>query len=508
MKVVCCKNCGAKYQLDDDDDISAFECSSCAGDLEVIEDYTNDDKTSKSTILTSQKYEDSYIVQCGDCGLKYKINKNDNILDYECDSCGGPLRYLDENMNKEIDKYLEEKKNEAPKTYYEETKSTKDNTFTNEDTITPIHSVAHRIENFFSEDQMQKIADEELENEMKIKPSQRTARTTIPQAVLSKFGREFSIPKSNDYNVLKKYLKDEFFKGIEKDYKNIPETKSSNKFLDRIGDKLTINEPKHNIVSAKDENSEKKEIKIINYTNTNNIIIAIGAIIFVLSIIEIMVVDSGIGIFTLIFAVLALCYGLYKTKDTKETETRTRIIREHLLTLSEEYYVFYNVKIPASSTGINHVVIGPSGIYALISQKYKAKNKLESENENLNLIDSIETNDKMEEINSNHGRRFKYTTKQAKFSQDNKIKQKSLMLGENLINFLNENNIRHCFVEPLVGFINHEVVVINTPLTDEDLFMEELLHKIQYGPTKLNSETIDKCAVLLNKYSADCSSEF
>ena len=36
MKVVCCKNCGAKYQLDDDDDISAFECSSCSGDLEVL----------------------------------------------------------------------------------------------------------------------------------------------------------------------------------------------------------------------------------------------------------------------------------------------------------------------------------------------------------------------------------------------------------------------------------------------------------------------------------------
>ena len=28
MKVVCCKNCGAKYQLDDDDDITTFECSS------------------------------------------------------------------------------------------------------------------------------------------------------------------------------------------------------------------------------------------------------------------------------------------------------------------------------------------------------------------------------------------------------------------------------------------------------------------------------------------------
>ena len=504
MKVVCCKNCGAKYQLDDDDDISAFECSSCSGDLEVVENYSDDDNSSKSTIITSQKYDDSYIVQCSECGLKYKLNKNDNILDYECDSCGGPLRYLDENMNQEVDRYLEERKNEAPETVYEETDSADEYTSTEKNTITPIHSVTHRIENFFSEDHMQKIADEELEKQLEHQPAPRTARTTIPQAVLSKFGKEFSIPKSNDYNVLKKYLKDEFFKGMESYYADIPETEKSHKFLEKIGDKLAIKEPSTNITSVNDENTQINEIK--NYSNTNNIIVAIGAIIFVLSIVEILTIDSGFGIFTLLIGVLVLCYGIYKTRDTKETETRTRIIREHLLTLPEEYYVFYNVKIPASSTGINHVVIGPSGIYALISQKYKAKNKLESENENLN--DSIENDDKIEEINSHYGRRFKYTTKQAKFSQDNKIKQKSLMLGENLINFLNENNIRHCFVEPLVGFINHEVVVINTPLTDEDLFMEELLYKIEYGPTKLNSETIDKCAVLLNKYSADCSSEF
>ena len=370
MKVVCCKNCGAKYQLDDDDDISAFECSSCAGDLEFTEKYSDDDNSSKSTISTSQKYDDSYIVQCSECGLKYKINKNDNILDYECDSCGGSLRYLDKNMNKEVDKYLEEKKKEAPETVYEETKSADEYTSTEKNTITPIQSVTHKIESFFSEDQMQKIADEELEKEMEQKPAPRTARTTIPQAVLSKFGKEFSIPKSNDYNVLKKYLKDEFFKGMEKYYVDNPETEKSHKFLEKISDKLTIKEPDTNITSETDENIQINEIK--NYSNTNNILIAIGSIIFVLSIIEILTIDSGFGIFTLLISVIVLCYGIYKTRDTKETETRTRIIREHLLTLPEEYYVFYNVKIPGSSIGINHVVIGPSGIYALISQKYKA----------------------------------------------------------------------------------------------------------------------------------------
>lgn len=503
MKIVCCKKCGAKYQLDDNDDISAFECSSCAGDLEIVENYSNNDDSSKSTILTSQKYNNSYIVQCSDCGLKYKINRSDNILDYECDSCGGSLRYLDENLNKEVEEYIKEERKEASKTQYEESENV------DTDTLPSLHSVTNKIESFFSEDQMLKIADEEIQEQIKEKPSLRTARTTIPQAVLSKFGREFSIPKSNDYNVLKKYLKDEFFKGIEKDYKNISMPKNQNKFLEKISDRLTLKEEHPNITFTNEEINEKEKIEnLIKNGDSDNLIIGIGAIIFVLSIIEILTINSGIGIVTLLLGIIGICYGLYRTKDTKETETRTRIIREHLLTLPEEYYVFYNVKLPTSSTGINHVVIGPSGIYALISQKYKAKNKLESENENLNLIDSEEPDEKMEEVTFQHGRRFKYTTKQAKFSQDNKIKQKSLMLGENLINFLNENNIRHCFVEPLVGFINNEVVVINTPLTDEDLFIEELLHNIEYGPTKLNSETIDKCAVLLNKYSADCSSEF
>lgn len=204
-----------------------------------------------------------------------------------------------------------------------------------------------------------------------------------------------------------------------------------------------------------------------------------------------------------------LCYGLYKTKDVKETEIRTRIIREHLLTLPEEYYVFYNLKIPTSSSSINHLVVGPTGIYALLSQKYNPKLRLESENENLNLINSAELDDdRMEEISfSGNLKRFRYTTKQAKFSQDNKIKQKALSLGEDLINFLSDNDIKNCFVEPLVGFINNEVVVINMPLTDEDLFIEELLNKIQSSTVKLDQETIDKCAVLINKYSADCSAE-
>ena len=511
MKIVCCKNCGAKYQLDDDDDITTFECSSCAGELEYLEEYSDGTKKSRSSFIDSFKYDNSYIVQCEDCGLKYKIKSSDNIIDYECDSCGGSLRYLDEEMNKELDNYLEERQKEAEK--FRAQNQTQEPTPEENETKTrdniSLKSFTNRLENFFSEEHMLQIADDEKkQQELEEEQNAKTARTTIPKSVMSKFGREFAVPKTNDYNILKNFLKDEFLKGMREYYPNdsYTESKSGGSFLD----KFSIKEP--NLRNDEPEGfSEDGGFNLENIKNmdTNSTVIAIGAIIFILSIIEIITINSGIGIVALFVGVIILCYGLYKTRDVKEYEKRTRIIREHLLTLPDEYYVFYNVKTPTSPSSINHLVVGPTGIYALLSQKYNPKLRLESENENLNLIGSSESEeDKIEEVTTTDNiRRFRYTTKQAKFSQDNKVKQKALSLGEDLINFLNDNNIRNCFVEPLVGFINNEVVVINMPLTDEDLFIEELLNKIQTGTIKLDPETIDKCAVLINTYSADCSSE-
>ena len=506
MKVVCCKNCGAKYQLDDNDDISSFECSSCAGDLELLEDYSNSQSSSSSGILSSIKYDNSQIVQCEDCGLKYKIKASDNILDYECDSCGGSLRYLDSEMNKELDQYIDERKKELAeiRKNQSETPEIEEQA---EDNARSIKSMTDKLENFFSGDQMQKIAEEELEEErMQVENNTRTARTTIPEPVLSKFGKEFALPKTNDYNILKEFLKDEFFKGM-KVYYQTPEKETKGR-LDGILDKISIKEPGDGIVSTDKLNDDGPDFDIKNL-NTDQYVIIAGVVIFVLSIIEVVFVNSGIGLAALLIGIVIIAYGLYRTRDTQETTIRTRIIREHLLSLPEDYYVFYNVKTPTSPVGINHVVVGPTGIYALLSQKYNPKNRLNSENENIELIKSAEKDQERFEItNVGNQKLFKYTTKQAKFSQDNAIKQKALTLGEDLINFLNENNIRNCFVEPLVGFINNEVVVINMPLTDEDLFIDELLNTIQTSTIKLNSETIDKCAVLLSKYSADCSSEF
>lgn len=413
-------------------------------------------------------------------------------------------------MNKELDNYLKERKIEVekiraqnkPKEPTPEEPGTEDNI--------SFKSITNKLENFFSEEHMLEIADDERKQaELEEELTPKTARTTIPQSVMSKFGKEFAIPKTNDYNIMKNFLKDEFLKGMKEYYPNTDPVKSNNSFESLI-DKISIKEPNNGLEESNTSFIENEDFNFnLGDLNSNSTILAIGAVIFILSIVEILTINSGIGILALFIGVIILCYGFYKTRDVQEHEERTRIIREHLLTLSDEYYVFYNVKTPTSSSSINHLVVGPTGIYALLSQKYNPKLRLESENENLNMIGSSELDeDKIEEVTtSDNTRKFRYTTKQAKFSQDNKIKQKALSLGEDLINFLNDNNIRNCFVEPLVGFINNEVVVINMPLTDEDLFIEELLHKIETSTIKLDSETIDKCAVLINRYSADCSSE-
>ncbi|MCQ2972165.1 MAG: NERD domain-containing protein [archaeon] len=499
MKVVCCKNCGAKYQLDDNEDISTYECSSCSGELELLEDYsTHSEQHNPAGLAPSADYSNTIIVQCEDCGLKYKINSDENILDYECESCGGFLRYTTKELNEELNEYIKDRQSQQiyasePVIFQRESEEEVAQSNLYNGLLGSIKDFPERFDTFFSESAMEELArEEELANKAKYELESKTARTSIPESILSKFEKEFDTPKTDDYTILKDYLKSEFYKSMDIYY--LDESKDS---LKKINSKNPMN---------KDSEKDGLITKIKNI-ELSDVLIVIGALIFIGGTIEVFVINTGVGIAAVIIGGIILCTGLIKSKDEEKTEHRSRIIREHLLALPEEYYVFYNVRVPDASSGINHLVVGPTGIYGILSQKYNPKVKLESENENLSLINSKES-PQLEQYDAGGGARFRYTTTKVRFEQDAKIKHKALDLGENLINFLNDNQIRYCFVEPLVGFVNNQVVVINMPLTDENLFIDELINKIKNGTTKLDQDTIDKCAVLISKYSADCSAEF
>ena len=93
MKVVVCQNCGEKYQLDDEDDINAFECSVCSGNLEELDGFSNDEEKVSSD-YDSQNNSGLVLVYCTSCGLKYQLSESDNINEFECNSCGGSLDYI------------------------------------------------------------------------------------------------------------------------------------------------------------------------------------------------------------------------------------------------------------------------------------------------------------------------------------------------------------------------------------------------------------------------------
>ena len=149
-------------------------------------------------------------------------------------------------------------------------------------------SITGRLENFFSEEHMLEIAkDEKKEEELKLEDelSSRTARTTIPENVLSKFGREFAVPKTNDYNILKNFLKDEFFKGMNEYYQQTMEKPTERSFGGFI-DRLSIPEPDAETGSITGSITDNGDSDFdIKNLDTNTTILLIGAIIFILSII-------------------------------------------------------------------------------------------------------------------------------------------------------------------------------------------------------------------------------
>ncbi len=217
-------------------------------------------------------------------------------------------------------------------------------------------------------------------------------------------------------------------------------------------------------------------------------------------------------IYSLIFVLIGsavLGIGIYKNKNFDEKEKRGRIIRSKLLTLPENFYVLYYVRVPESNDGINHVVIGPTGIYTILSQKFDAKedkDRIKQENETRELISLLGDESKERLIPDDNPITAKFINPEHKFKfeHNNRIKQKVIKLSYELEDFLKENDLE-CPVQPYVGFVNQEVAVLNNPLRDEDYFIDELLNKIIYSKQRVSLNTVHKCAILLTQYSTRCS---
>ena len=708
MKVVMCQNCGAKYQLDDADDINAFECSVCAGILEEVESFPDDHESDYGYDYDTYEIDpNSVLVFCKDCGLKYQLDAEDDVSEFECTSCGGPLDYVtdDTQVIRESEEiaydngYQAEDVEEVPmESYFEDSdediipihadESYVEYDYGSDDDIIPVHAEGsdlvddfsyvdeaapvesgldeiipihaednaessydmdtyredphiedvpdeysyvedvpdeylyvedvpnegsyiddfdngdsyienepysetypevdyeidaediipmdegYYVDDFSAHDQ---IADDNFAGIDEIIPihaeNRRRERTspnvsagfqfnsfndnpqvvddesdlvdvsnmpegsapvqTLTRKTLSKEDKEkyekgknqlvfdsteeydaYKVARLNYYNALMDILKEEYLNGLEGQFSN-----RSIRNLIKKGENLK-NDDSKSLVSP--EMVQTMAMPNRNYepkkSASGDILIIAGLFLTIVGLAYYLTINSLIYILAVVaVGILLLIIGLYLRYSYKSYVTRGRIIREKLLTLPPIFYVFYGVQPPGSKDAINHVVVGPTGIFTIISKRYdptEYKNKIKSDNETDSMVnDSASIQDYIDKKNTlelqdgydDHQTRFQFGNEEIHFVHNSKVKRKALELNEDLAIFLDRNGMSGIYIEPLLGFINNDLAILNVILTNEDLFMDELFHKMIYGQRRLDEQTIEKIALLLSHYSANCS---
>ena len=633
MKVVVCQNCGEKYQLDDEDDINAFECSVCSGNLEELDGFSNDEEKVSSD-YDSQNNSGLVLVYCTSCGLKYQLSESDNINEFECNSCGGSLDYIsnmvsastettdstnftqnpltetplaDDEIDEIIPIHAEANVDEiipihaeanfvddslysdsdvdeiipihaelnaqnegySDEDYYYETEeilpdtlesygdeevisygSIYDSTLGDVDEIIPIHAEKRYMETsrdiasgFAYKDEYEEAHESQEyglvevtdipEDEMPESPVS-LARQELSEEDQKLFARvqnemvfdspeeyeAFKLARYKYYAALSDILKDEYIKSMDKEfYKG-----SSVKRLIKKGEQSV----KRGNITASEEDAlvtpetvelMKSQNRAYEPKKTNaDLYMLIGAFILVVSaayyyfISQIWYVLIAIAI-----GVLILSYGIFKRYSFNNYIARGRIIRERLLALPNDFYVFYAVQPPQSRDIINHVVVGPTGVYTILSKRYDSKdykNKVKSDSETDAMVnDSASIQNYMDKKNTlelqtdykDNQTRFEFGNEEIHFVNNSQIKRKALELNEDLAIFLDNKGFSGIYIEPLIGFVNDDLAILNVILTNEDLFIDELFNRMIRGQRRIDELTVAKIARLLSYYSADCS---
>ena len=620
MKVVVCQNCGEKYQLDDEDDINAFECSVCSGNLEELDNFSSDEEKVSSG-YDSQNPSDLVLVYCTNCGLKYQLTENDNIDEFECNSCGGSLDYVSNMVSAstettdstnftqnpltetpladdEIDEIIPihaeanfvedslysgsdvdeiipihaelnaQDEGYSDEDYYYETEilpdtlesyeeeemvsygSIYDSTLGDVDEIIPIHAERRHMETSrdiasgfgYRDEYEEELESEETrlveitdipEDEMPESPVS-LARQELSEEDQKLFARvqnemvfdspeeyeAFKLARYKYYTALSDILKDEYIRSMDKEfYKG-----SSVKRLIKKGEEsvkrgnLTASQ-EDALVTPETVELMKAQNRAYEPKKTNaDLYMLIGAFILVVSaayyyfISQIWYVLIAVAI-----GVLILSYGIYKRYAFNSYIARGRIIRERLLALPNDFYVFYAVQPPQSKDIINHVVVGPTGVYTILSKRYDSKdykNKVKSDNETDTMVnDSASIQNYMDKKNTlelqtdykDNQTRFEFGNEEIHFVNNSQIKRKALELNEDLAIFLDNKGFSGIYIEPLIGFVNDDLAILNVILTNEDLFIDELFNRMIRGQRRIDELTVAKIARLLSYYSADCS---
>ncbi|WP_321421749.1 nuclease-related domain-containing protein [uncultured Methanobacterium sp.] len=231
--------------------------------------------------------------------------------------------------------------------------------------------------------------------------------------------------------------------------------------------------------------TQKKASQYEQIQDHGQLLIYAGALIFIISFLALLTTLNFIYLILTLAGVLLSFYGnKFVNESQKEGYSWQKgnegeiIVADYLDTLPEDYFVFNDVKLPGKGGNIDHIVIGPTGIYVIETKNYSGKYRIKG-NEWLYY-----KNGQPQEIKKNPGIQVRKNT-------------------QDLISFLNENGISTSgsWITGLVALICPDFRVLETPQNYRVLLPQTVPEYIMNGKKETNTELLGKAAMELEPYS-------
>lgn len=205
-----------------------------------------------------------------------------------------------------------------------------------------------------------------------------------------------------------------------------------------------------------------------------------GVIIGFIGLLEIFITRGymAVGIFAV--GILLFQKASDKRKIWKKGVKGERKVARYLNNLPRGFFVFNDVTLPHSKGNLDHVVVGPTGVFAIETKNYLGRFHLNGDD--LQIIKKGQ----LRPLHSNPGRQSRYNARE-------------------LSKFISAHKITGIRVRPVVTFINKNVDIKRNPQNYDFIFYDALPGFILKQGGNMDYEKVKKIAFSLRKYCAEYS---
>ena len=210
-------------------------------------------------------------------------------------------------------------------------------------------------------------------------------------------------------------------------------------------------------------------------------IIIFGAILGLIGLIGFFII-SYLFIFVLALGVRLLLYGYNKKENWNKGIRGEQIVANYLNKLPNDYSIFNDVKFPGSYGNLDHVVIGPNGIFVIETKNYKGFYIVKDK----------------EWFYKNGGYAKKARSQPGKQVMGNSMSLRKFFMDNNV-------NMDGVWIDSIVTLINNNFKITQKPKHYNVLYPSIIPEFILNSNKKINNNIIKEIIPLIRSYSQNDS---